>query len=429
MTQASPTRTLPVAADILPLRMRADIRRGWLKQRLTMILPELMQRTNIDVWLVIAREYNEDPVIMSLLPEPSMSARRRTILMFTRQADGNVECISFDRYGFAGFYERGWDPDTGEGQYACLARMLRERDPQCIGLNVSKTFAFSDGLSHTEYEQLAAALGPELMARTVSAEALAVGWLERRLPAELEIYPSLVDLGHRIIAEAFSARVIRPGITSTEDVVWWMRQTMHDLGVQAWFQPSISIQAAGQSYEKKDNVRTLIQAGDLLHCDMGFYYLGLATDQQQHAYVLRPGEQNAPQGLQDALAAGNRLQDILMQSMQLGLTGNQVLLKALEHARNEGLEPSIYTHPLGYHGHAAGPTIGLWDQQQGVAGAGDYALFDYTCYSIELNVKHAVPEWNQQKVQIALEEDALLAGGEVRFLSGRQTQLHIIPGS
>lgn len=429
MTQAPLSRTLPIAADILPLRMRADIRRGWLKQRLTLILPELMQRTNIDVWLVSAREYNEDPVIMSLLPEPAMSARRRTILMFTRQADSRVECMSIDRYGFAGFYERGWNPDTGEAQYACLARMLRERNPQRIGLNVSKTFAFSDGLSHTEYEQLAAALGPELMARTVSAEALAVGWLERRLPAELEIYPSLVDLGHRIIAEAFSARVISPGITSTEDVVWWMRQTMHDLGVQAWFQPSISIQAADQSYEKKDNARTLIQAGDLLHCDMGFYYLGLATDQQQHAYVLRPGEQDAPQGLKDALAAGNRLQDILMQSMQLGLTGNQVLLKALEDARSKGLEPSIYTHPLGYHGHAAGPTIGLWDQQQGVAGAGDYALFDYTCYSIELNVKHALPEWDQQKVQIALEEDALLAGGEVRFLSGRQTQLHIIPGS
>lgn len=426
MTPTPTTRMLPIPADMLPLRVRAEIRNTWLKRRLELILPELMRRTAIDMWLVIAREYNEDPVIMSLLPEPTMSARRRTILMFTRRPNGSVERMSIDRYGFAGFYEHGWDADTSEGQYDCLARMLRDRNPQRIGLNISPTFAFGDGLSHTEYGQLATVLGPELMARTVSAEALAVGWLERRLPAELEMYPSMVDLGHRIIAEAFSARVVRPGITSTDDLVWWMRQSMHDLGVQAWFQPSISIQAPGQGYENKDQIRTLIQPGDLLHCDMGFYYLGLATDQQQHAYVLKPGEQDAPQGLKDALAAANRLQDILMQTMQPGLTGNQVLQYALEQARSEGLEPSIYTHPLGYHGHAAGPTIGLWDRQQGVPGAGDYALFDYTCYSIELNVKHAVPEWNHQKVQIALEEDAVLAGGEVRFLSGRQTSLHLI---
>lgn len=419
-------KTIPIDADLLPLRVRAEIRNSWLKQRLALIIPELMQRTGIDLWLVIAREYNEDPVIMSLLPEPSMSARRRTILMFTHTGDGSVERISIDRYGFGEFYQRGWDPDSGEGQYACLARMLRERNPQCIGLNISRTFAFGDGLSHSEYEQLAEALGPELMSRTVSAENLAVGWLERRLPAELELYPGMVALGHRIIAEAFSARVIQPGITSTEDVVWWMRQCMHDLGVQAWFQPSISIQAPGQSYEKKEQLRTLVQPGDLLHCDMGFYYLGLATDQQQHAYVLKQGEQDAPQGLKDALAAGNRLQDILMEIMQPGLTGNQVLLQSLERARSEGLEPSIYTHPLGYHGHAAGPTIGLWDKQQGVPGAGDYPLYDHTCYSIELNVKYPIPEWDQQKVQIALEEDAVMTGGITRFLSGRQTSLHII---
>jgi Xaa-Pro aminopeptidase len=220
--------------------------------------------------------------------------------------------------------------------------------------------------------------------------------------------------------------VIEPGTTTTDDVVWWFRQTMLDLGVQAWFQPSVSIQAPGHPYDLREGRRTLIQHGDLLHCDVGFYYLGLATDQQQHAYILKPGEIEPPQSLKVAMAAGNRLQDILMETIAIGRSGNEVLLEALEKAHDAGLEPSIYTHPLGYHGHAAGPTIGLWDKQQGVPGAGDYPVFDETCYSIELNVKHPIDEWDGQKVQIALEEDAVLSGGRMSWLSGRQTKLHLI---
>jgi hypothetical protein len=428
MHQQSPSQPFVerLRPSILPLRRRAELRNAWLRERLDTLLPELMAREGLDMWLVIAREYNEDPVIMSMLPEPSMAARRRTILMLTRKDDGSVERISVDRYGFGEFYQRGWDPDTGEEQYACLARLVHERRPGLIGVNTSPTFAFGDGLSYSEHGRLAEALGPGMMARTRSAERLAVGWLERRITPELEAYPAMVDLCHRIIAEAFSPAVITPGITTTDDVVWWMRQTMLDLGVQAWFQPSISIQAPGQSFDQKENRRTTINHGDFLHCDVGFYYLGLATDQQQHAYVRRPGEAQAPAGLQAALKAGNRLQEILMESMRVGSTGNQVLREALERARSEGLEPSIYTHPLGYHGHAAGPTIGLWDQQDGVPGPGDYELFDDTCYAIELNVKHPVPEWDGQKVQVALEEDGLLRDGVTGFVNGRQTELHLI---
>jgi hypothetical protein len=220
--------------------------------------------------------------------------------------------------------------------------------------------------------------------------------------------------------------VIEPGTTTTDDVVWWFRQTMLDMGVQAWFQPSVSIQAYGQSFDQKEGARALILPGDLLHCDVGFYYLGLATDQQQHAYVLQPSEQDAPSGLKVALANGNRLQDILINTITPGKTGNQVLRETLTEARGVGLEPSIYTHPLGYHGHAAGPTIGLWDRQDGVPGAGDYEIFDSTCYSIELNALTHLPEWSGQKVRMALEEDAVLVNGEVEWLSGRQTRLHLI---
>jgi hypothetical protein len=413
-------------AKLLPLRAQADLRNAWLRERLDTLLPELMARENFDAWIVAAREYNEDPVIMTLLPEPSMSARRRAILLFCRRDDGSVERLTLDRYGYADFYARGWDPDAGEDQYACLARLLRERNSQRIGINVSQDFAFADGLTHTEHQLLAAAIGGELMARTASAERLAVGWLERRLEAEIEHYPAMVALGHAIIAEAFSTRTITPGATSTDDVVWWMRQTMHDLGLRAWFQPTIEIQAAGQRYDQKEDARTLIQPGDLLHCDMGFYYLGLATDQQQNAYVLRPGEHDAPAGLKAVLAAGNRLQDIHLAALQAGRTGNQVLSAALAQAADEDINAAIYSHPLGYHGHAAGPTIGLWDQQGGVPGRGDYLVFDRTCYSIELNARAAVPEWDGQEVRMALEEDALLWDGAPRWLDGRQTALHLV---
>jgi peptidase M24-like protein len=418
---------MPVDAyrdSILPLRARAEVQNRWLRQRLDEVLPQLMRREQLDMWIVIAREYNEDPVIMTLLPEPEMSARRRTVLVFSLQDDGSVECLTLGRYGIDGFYEHAWDPDK-ETQWACLRRIVDERDPQAIGIDVAETFAFGDGLTHSEHAGLIAALGETWAARTCSAERLAVGWLEHRTAHELIVYPGMVEIGHALIAEAFSSRVIQPGITTTDDVVWWMRQKMLDLGLQAWFQPSVDIQAPGQGSDEK-RPRKLIRPGDLLHCDVGFVYLGLCTDQQQNAYVLRPGETRAPAGLEAALAAGNRLQDIHAEAMVLGRTGNEVLSKALSQARSEGLLPSIYTHPLGYHGHAAGPTIGLWDRQEGVPGQGDYPLFDQTCYAIELNVGAEVPEWEGQLVRMALEEDAELLEGQLRWLSGRQTCLHLI---
>lgn len=419
-------------AQLLPLRQQAEIRNTWLRQRLDTIMPELLEREGIDLWIVAAREYNEDPVIMTLLPAPSMAARRRTILAFARRPDGGVDRFTLDRYGFGDFYQRFWDADSGEDQYTSLARLVQERDPQSIGLNVSAEFAFGDGLTYYEHGQILGALGEKYADRTHSAERLVVGWLERRLPAELAIYPRLVEIGHQLIAEAFSPRTIQPGVTTTTDVVWWMRQTMHDAGLAAWFQPSVSIQAPDQTFQRPAQVgkqatpRTLIQPGDLLHCDVGFIYLGLATDQQQNAYVLKPGETAPPAGLQAALAAGNQLQDLHMAAMAVGKTGNEVLAEVRKQAEAQGLRPSVYSHPIGYHGHAAGPMVGLWDQQEGVPGRGDYELFDDTCYSIELNVVHTVPEWGDQDVRMALEEDACLSGGTMRWLAGRQETLHLI---
>jgi len=414
---------------ILPVRAQAEVCNAWLRRRLDDLMPKLMARAGLDLWIVAAREYNEDPVLMTLLPEPAMSARRRTVLLFARRADGSVERLALDRYGYGELYPAAWDPQTEE-QLACLARLVRERDPGTIGLDVSPQFALADGLSHAEHEAIAAALGEAYAPRIRGAEALVLGWLECRSEPELTVYPGIVEMGHTLIADAFSTRTIQPGITTTDDLVWWFRQKMLDLGLQAWFQPTVDLQAHGEPFlpigRKDEGHRKVILPGDLLHCDVGFYYLGLATDQQQLAYVLRPGEEDAPLGLRVGLALGNRLQEIHLEAMEVGRTGNQVLQAALERATGESLEPMIYTHPLGTHGHAAGPTIGLWDQQGGVPGQGDYALWPDTCYAIELNVQAPVPEWDDQVVMFALEEDAVLTQGQMRWLAGSQARLHLV---
>lgn len=407
---------------VLPLREQARITDGWLMERLETVLPEVMRREGCDLWLVIGREYNEDPVMASLLPSTMLSARRLTMLVFRLLGDGSLERLTVARYGLDPYYRAVWDPDQ-EDQWHCLARIVAERDPQRIGINCSETFAFGDGLSHALYQQLAGALPEHLLARLHGAERLAVGWLERRTPTEIAAYPGIVEIAHGLIAEAFSNRILHPGVTTAVDLVWWFRQQTNRLGLTCWFHPSVSIQRQGMANLQPDAV---IMPGDLLHCDFGLHYLRLATDTQQNAYVLRPGETDAPVGLQTALATGNRLQDILAEQLIPGQTGNAILAGALAQAAAEGIQASIYTHPLGYHGHAAGTTIGLWDAQQGVAGRGDYPLFTDTCHAMELNIKQAVPEWDGQSVTMALEQDIIVHGGRVQFLAGRQTKLHLI---
>lgn len=409
--------------QVLGLKEQAVVYDGWLNTRLEKILPEIMRREKMDMWLVICQEYNEDPVYLSLVPWNSLSARRLSMLVFFDRGEGkDLEKFSVSRYGIGGLYRSIWDP-AKDDQWQALARAVKERNPSRIGIDESETFAFGDGLSASLKKRLVQALGPEYARRLVSAERLAVGWLERRLPGELEVYPHIVAVAHFIIAEAFSPTVIVPGVTKTEDVEWWMWEKVRGLGLQIWFNPSVSIQRPKSSPWKDSDV---IHHGDLLHCDFGITYLKLNTDTQQMAYVLNESEEDAPQGLKDALAQGNRLQDILMAEMKEGLIGNQVLASALKKAKEEGLRPSVYTHPLGYHGHAAGPTIGLWDMQGGVPGAGDYPLRLDTVYSIELNVRTSVPEWGGQEVQIALEQDAAFTRSGSHFLDKRQTQLHLI---
>jgi len=416
-------------AAVLPLRQRAAVVDDWLRARLDTLVPKLMRREGIDLWILIAREYDEDPVVETMLPSTWLRARRRTILVFhDTGGDMGVERFSISRYDVGGLFPGAWNPQEEPDQWKRLASLVNERDPDKIALDRSRDFALADGLSATEYERLLAALPERLRGRVVSAENLCLGWLETRSEAELELYPAIVALAHRIIADGF--RSVKPGSTTTEDLEWWYRERILDLRLDTWFHPTVDLQREGVedpavNFARRRGAQT-IQPGDLVHLDFGISYLRLNTDTQQHAYVLRPGESAAPAGLTAALAVGNRLQDLLTGSFQAGRTGNEILKSALERARAEGIEATIYSHPLGLHGHGAGPSIGMWDQQQGVPGTGDYRLGPSTCYAIELSAAVPVAEWGGAKVKIQLEEDALFDGTAVRYLDGRQTELFLI---
>jgi hypothetical protein len=418
---------------ILSLRQQTEITNTWLKRRLSTILPEIMRREGFDMWLVIAREYNEDPVLMSLLPAPMMSARRRTMLVFYAPEDGPFEALAIANAGIGldDYYAAAWDKSrtaqAKESQWECLQRVIAKRKPKRIGINVAKDFAFGDGLTKHEHDALMSALGDDLAAKCHSAERLAVGWLERRLPEEIYAAGGINLIAHGIIGEAFSSRVVHPGVTTALDVAWWLRERTHKLGLSCWFQPTVSIQRRGEQLSDiGSSPDAVILPGDLLHCDFGLHYLGLATDTQQNAYVLCLDEDSPPEGLAEALRIANRQQDALAQSMVAGQSGNEILAAVLARMKDQGISGRMYTHPIGYHGHGAGPIIGLYDQQDGVPGRGDYPLFDDTLFSFEMFIEHAVPEWDDQVVKLASEQIVAFTGGTVHYLGGRQTALHLI---
>ncbi len=423
---------------ILPERDRARVIDAWLDDRFTNLLPQLMRREGIDMWVIVSREYNEDPVLRTMLPATWLSARRRTIMVFFDKGAGTeLEKLAIARYDVGNLLRGAWDIDVRPNQWDALVKIIQDRNPKKIGLNFSTNYAHADGLSHSEHDTLMAHLPVTFRSRVVSAERLSVGWLETRTAAEQDVYPMLCRLSHEIVAEGLSERVIQPGVTTTDDVVWWFRQRVTDLGLDTWFHPTVDIQRADRGDRPQqafDHLRTfskrpgqeVILPGDLLHVDFGITYLRLNSDQQQHAYVLRPGETDVPPALKAAFQQGNRLQDILTSQFKTGRSGNQLLRDALAQAKTEGINGTIYSHPIGSHGHAAGPTIGLWDQQRGVTGPGDYPLQPNTAYSIELNAAVELPEW-KKTIRIMLEEDGLFDGQSFRYLDGRQTEIFTIP--
>lgn len=415
----------PALPPILNAHERAATENRILAARLDTIIPAIMREQGVDVWLMVAREYFEEPVVASMLDAENMHARRRTILIFHDPGHGKpIERLTVSRYGLGGLFAPAWDPNKQPDQWQAAADIIAARDPAKIAINTSDLYQFADGMTLSQYEKFTSALPASLRSRIVSGEGLAIRWLETRTPAEMEIYPIILRTAHAIIAEAFSRAVITPGVTTAEQVQWWYRDRLLQLGLEPWFHPSVAIQRAGaKGMLEGDEV---IQPGDLLWTDFGINYLRLSTDTQHLAYVLKPGERDAPAGLRQGLVNSNRVQDILRRQFAVGRSGNAALASARAEAVAAGLDPSIYTHPIGLHGHGAGPSIGFWDNQNADP-RGSGVINANTAWSIELTTYAAVPEWGGQRVDFRSEENAFFDGQTVRFIDGRQTEITLIP--
>jgi hypothetical protein len=413
------------------------------------VLPGLMRKHGVDMWLVPMREYNEDPVFSSLVSPTTFYARRRTIYVFfdrcaaSRRSDpGDGSCV--ERLALGGTSQGGIYREYrarrvvanpvggrqaelwGDSQWQLLREVIEERNPRVIAVNVSRTHAFSDGLSAGEQEGMTLALGKKWTARFRRAEGLPLEFIAARIPEEEAFYTNLTGLVHSMVARMFSSEVITPGVTRTQDLVWWWRQQVNDLGLGTWFQPSVAVQRNGVLPEAiGDN--PVIEPGDVLWCDVGITALRLNTDTQHQGYVLREGETEPPAGLRQALANSNRFQDILLEEVRPGRSGNEILRATLERLRSAGISGTMYSHPIGMHGHGAGPLIGLWDYQEGVPGRGDVRVIPGMWFSAELQTTTPVPEWGGQPVRIAQEEDFMvLQDGNRRWALRRQGEFHLV---
>ena len=419
-----------------PLRKQAEIQQEWLKLRLERHLPALMRKYNTQMWIVACREYAEDPAFFSLVSPTVFAARRTTIyVFFDRGAEKGVERLALGGESNGGLYTVYRDPSSnnkeiyGESQWLTLKKLVDERNPSNIAINVSATHAFSDGLSAGLRDKLMATLGADYKDKIKPSENLALEYQELRVPEMLPVYRDMMAIVHSLIARAFSGEVITPGKTTDQDVVWWLRQKVNDAGMGTWFQPSVEIQRKGLTAATRLNRKEgiVIERGDVLHTDFGITALRLNTDTQHMGYVLRSGEKDVPAGIKKALQNTDRLQDLTLERMKPGRTGNDVLGLVLHAMREEKIEGTLYTHPIGDHGHGAGPLIGLWDLQEGVPGRGDVPLIPGSWFSIELQATTPVPEWGGQKLEVALEEDAMLdEQGKMSWILKRQTEFHLV---
>ena len=408
--------------DIPSLRRQQEICDEIKLKRLDSLLPGLMEETGIELWLIIAGEQNEDPVFRSLVPSSIMNASRTTCLAFVKEKDGSYGRYSINKPNgrLARFYRQLKFDNTLQWEY--IADFIREKDPKTIGINISKDSTLCSGLSAAFYLRLFEQLG-ELADHLVDANDLCVRWIETRTEDELAMYPSVYKLTTEIMDRAFSREVITPGITTTQEVEWWIIEECHRLGIPLSFRPDVNLQRPGQS----GMVTGTIRHGDLLHYDDGIVYLGLATDHQRLGYVLKPGETEAPKGLEEGCRIGREFADMTGREMLFGRTGNEVFFAAKQAAKEAGIDATLYTHPVGPFVHSAGPTIGLYDKQEFIPGRGENKVHANTAYALEYNVAAKVPEWGDQKVWFYLEETILLKeSGKIEYLDARHGQLMLI---
>ena len=430
-----PNDAPPRIHPLPPLREQAKVEQDWARKRVTEVIPMLMREHGVDMWIVSMQEYGEDPVFWAIKAPTTFAARRRSIYVFFDRGPGQeLERLALGGGSQGGLFEayRSTRPSTrgdqaelvGDEQWILLRELVEDRDPAVVAVNIDEDWAFADGLGAGEWEALQRALGPAYLSHVKRVPRLAVEFIAHRLPEMMPAYREREETVHAIISQAFSNAVITPGVTTTEDVQWWLREKVQELGMTTWFHPSVDVQRAG---EIPTEGPVVIQEGDLLWTDFGTVAMNLHTDNQHLGYVLRPGEAEVPPGLRQCMAASNRMQDIVLEEMEVGRTGNEILARARARMADEGITGTIYNHPIGDNGHGAGPLIGRWDAQEGVPVRGDIPLRASTWHSIELQAQYAIPEWDGKNASCRQEEEVFVAeDGTRHWVFRRQTKFHLV---
>lgn len=425
-----PQRTSP---SVLTIRERAALVHRIVQKRLDTLLPRMMRETGFDMWVLACNEDNLDPVFETMVPFENWNPITQILVLYDRGPDKGVERMNVSRTDTQGLFQNGWDAAAfdakkGEGQWEAFGRIVRERNPRRIGLNEGETQWAAGGLTTVLKKRIVEALGPSLASRIASAEPLVTLWGETLLEEEIELQERAAAISHAIIAEMFSSRTITVGQTTADDLRYFYWQRVADLGLRVSFSPSVSIRARSpETLAKFGKDDRTIRPGDVLHCDVGVKYMRWNSDHQEVAYVLKPGETDAPEGLRKLLSEDNRLQDAYCAEFRTGLTGNELLGRILGKARESGIpSPRVYSHSLGLFLHEPGPLIGLpWEQVHN-AGRGDVTLVPWSVFTVELSVTGPVPEWGGIDVRVPVEQDIVFTGEKTIFLDGRQTTFHLI---
>lgn len=400
--------------------------RRLLRDRLETVLPAAMRETGFDMWLVLCQEDDYDPIFRTLVPPDSWCPILQMLVFYDR-GTGPVERINLSMSDFGDLYEKPWTGHREDEQWELLGRIVNERKPRRIGINIGRTQWAAGGLTHNLYTRLCAALPDEYLARLDCAEPLVIRWAATLTDEELRLYEDVVRLARWLIASCYTREVIKVGETTTEDLEWHCWQTASDLGLELAFRPFFSLWRSRAERERYGAGDRVIRPGDLLHCDVGIKYLGLNSDHQQVAYVLRAEEEDAPEGLKALLREVNRLQDIYMAEFRAGLTGNELLANILSRARSEGIpNPRVYSHSIGHFLHEPGPLIGLPWEQEDCGERGRVALAPNYAFTMELSVTGRVAEWEGEEVTLGVEEDVVFTEDGCRVIEGRQTGLYLV---
>ena len=419
--------------EVLSIRDRSRLVLDITQKRLDSLLPGMMRETGFDMWIITCNEDNLDPVFETMIPYENWCPITQIIVFFDQGQEKGVERLNISRTNMQGLYKNVWDAsawDTRrkESQWDCLGRIVRERNPEKIGINEGEIQWAAGGLTIVLKKRLVEAIGPKYAERLQSSEPLVTLWAETLMEEEIELMERAASLSRTIIAEMFSNKVITPGSTTTDDLIYYYWQRVADLGLKVSFSPFISIRGRHPKdvgrYGKDDKV---IRPGDLIHCDVGLKYMRYNSDHQEMAYVLRPGETDAPEAFKKLMAEVTRLQDIYCDEFQVGLTGNELLTRILNKARELGVpSPKVYSHSLGYFLHEPGPLIGLPWEQVNNPGRGDVELVANSCFTAEMSAAMSIPEWGGQEFRLPLEQDIVFTGDRTLFLGGRQTNFHLI---